>query len=227
MYVVKCMRGIQKETCRKPRYRNQYLYVRNIGPAVEGLSHCDKRRWMAVSQNSRGCVVNQFRTYYLTSSSEVNLFPSEPFLGDQKWGNRREGGLHCMEGDREPPTWISERVPWLCWPYEALRCRGAEWSHGWACLVVSIWSLDEGWSRFASKAENYKPRFPISSRAPCALAGLFTSVQRCLEIFVHYLVTLSYKPVQTTSLRIRRSMFLRHSVRSQSQIRNRTMPLGI
>ena len=44
------------------------------------------------------------------------------------------------------------------------------------------------------KAENYKPRFPISSAAPCALGSLFTSVQHCLEMLVHYLVTLSYKP---------------------------------
>ena len=78
--------------------------------------------------------------------------PSEPFLGDQNWSNRRERGLDCMEGDREPPIWISARVPWLCWPYEALHCRGAEWLHGWACLVVSIWSLGEGWSRFANNA---------------------------------------------------------------------------
>ena len=28
----------------------------------------------------------------------------EPFLGDQKWRNRRERDLDCMEGDREPPT---------------------------------------------------------------------------------------------------------------------------
>ena len=46
------------------------------------------------------------------------------------------------------------------------------------------------------KAENYMSRFPIPSGAPCALASLFTSVQHCLEILVHYLVTLSYKPVQ-------------------------------
>ena len=53
----------------------------------------------------------------------------------------------------------------------------------------------------------------------CALC--FTSVQHCLEMLVHYLVTLSYKPVQTTSLHIRRSMFLRrHEVRFQSQSPN-------
>ena len=42
-----------------------------------------------------------------------------------------------------------------------------------------------------TKTENYKPRFPISSGAPCALASLFTSVQHFLEMWVHYLVTLS------------------------------------
>ena len=46
------------------------------------------------------------------------------------------------------------------------------------------------------KAENYKPSVLISSGAPCALASLFTPVQHCLEVLVHYLVTLSYKPVQ-------------------------------
>ena len=30
------------------------------------------------------------------------------------------------------------------------------------------------------KAVNYKPRFPISSGAPCALASLFTSLQHFL-----------------------------------------------
>ena len=29
-----------------------------------------------------------------------------------------------MEGDLEPPTWISGRVPWLCGPYEALQVAG-------------------------------------------------------------------------------------------------------
>ena len=79
-----------------------------------------------------------------------------------------------------------------------------------------------------SSLENYKPRFPISFGAPCALASLFTSVQHFLEMLVHYLVTLSYKPVHTTSLHIRGSMFLqRHAVRSQSQSPNRTTPLDI
>ena len=62
--------------------------------------------------------------------------------------------------------------------------------------------------------ENYEPRVPISSGAPYGIASLFISVQHFLEMLVHYLVTLSFKPVQTTSLHIRRSMFLRHGARS-------------
>ena len=46
-----------------------------------------------------------------------------------------------------------------------------------------------------TEAENYMPHFQISSGAPCALPSLFTSVQYCLEMLVHYLVML-YKPVQ-------------------------------
>ena len=56
--------------------------------------------------------------------------PSEPLLWDQKWHNHRESSLECMEGEQEPPTWISARVPWLCWPYEALHCHGAEYPTG-------------------------------------------------------------------------------------------------
>ena len=37
--------------------------------------------------------------------------PQSLFLGDQKWSNRKESGLEDMEGDREPPTLISARVP--------------------------------------------------------------------------------------------------------------------
>ena len=50
----------------------------------------------------------------------------------------------------------------------------------------------ELWSRLRSISRT----FPIPSGAPCALASLFTSVQHCLEMLVHYLVTLSYKPLQ-------------------------------
>ena len=79
---------------------------------------------MAVSYNSRGCVVNQFRTYCLMSS-KVNRLPSEPlFLGDQKKRNHTERGLDCMEADREPPTAVliicsampvKELSSWLEW----------------------------------------------------------------------------------------------------------------
>ena len=71
-------------------------------------------------------------------------------------------------------------------------------THSWE-LKIYINSLSvEKWlhTNVISKAENYKPRFPISSGAFCALASLFTSLQYCLEMLVHYLVTLSYKPVQ-------------------------------
>ena len=74
-----------------------------------------------------------------------------------------------------------------------------------------------------TKTDNYKPRFPISSYAPCALASLFTSVHHYLEKLVHYLVSLSYKPVQTTSLHIRRSMFY-NDMRFVVRIKARTAP---
>ena len=53
-----------------------------------------------------------------------------------------------------------------------------------------------GQTLLITKAEIYMPRFPIESGASRALASLFISVQHCLEILVHYLVTLSNKPVQ-------------------------------
>ena len=71
-------------------------------------------------------------------------------------------------------------------------------------ILHQIASMGKG---FITKAENYKLRFPISSGAPCALAN-FIFVQQCFEMSVRYLVTSSYKPVQTTSLNICRSMFL-------------------
>ena len=40
--------------------------------------------------------------------------PQSLCLEDQKWRNRREGGVDCMEGDREPPTvlFICSAIPW-------------------------------------------------------------------------------------------------------------------
>ena len=38
-----------------------------------------------------------------------------------------------------------------------------------------------------TKAENYMQRFFDFVREPCALASLFTSIQHCIEMLVHYL----------------------------------------
>ena len=70
---------------------------------------------------------------------------------------------------------------------------------------VALWCFSNWlWSKarrcIITKAENYMPRFPISSGAALALASLFTSVQHSLEMYVHYLVTLSYKPVQQSQI---------------------------
>ena len=69
----------------------------------------------------------------------------------------------------------------------------------WYCFISQVEFLVP---TLIINAENYKPRFPISSGAPCALASLFTPVQHFLGMLVHYLASLSYKPVQTTSLYI-------------------------
>ena len=113
------MRGIQKETSRSLRNRNQYLYVRSIGSGCWGT--CP-----TASQGSEWLSRKIPRPTLWTSSSRTAwhhrpkwiFCPSESFLGDQKLHNHRERGLDRMEGDQEPPTCISTRVPWLCWPYE-------------------------------------------------------------------------------------------------------------
>ena len=120
------MRGIKKETSRTSRNRNQYLHVRSTGPGfLRHLSYCDK--WLSRKIPGAALWTSSSRTAWRRPRWIV--FLSEPFLGDQNWRNPRERGLDCMEGDRESPTWITARVPWLCWPYEALHCRGTEWPH--------------------------------------------------------------------------------------------------
>ena len=115
MLLKESMRGIKK-TSRRAWNRNQYLYVRSIDPGSWGTCPTATQGGeMTVSKNSRGCIVNQFRSHCLTSSSEVNRLHLRAFLGDQKWRNCGERGLDCMEGDWEPSTWISARVPSLCW----------------------------------------------------------------------------------------------------------------
>ena len=63
------------------------------------------------------------------------------------------------------------------------RAAGGPWAAGWRPLPYMVFT-----EPVISKAEYYKPRFPIPSGAPCALSSLFTSVQYCLEILVLYLV---------------------------------------
>ena len=129
------MRGIQKETSQRPRNRNQYLYVRSISPGC-CTTATQGGEWLSALWTSSACTAWRRPRWIVC--------PSEPFLGNQKWCNHREKGLDCMEGDRKPLTWISARVLWLCWQYETLHYCWVEWPHGWACLVVSIWSLGEG-----------------------------------------------------------------------------------
>ena len=104
------MRGIQKEMSRRPRNRNQYLYVRSINPGCWGT--CP-----TVTQGCEWLSRKIPRAAFWTSSACTAwcrhlrwiVCPSEPFLGGQKWHNCRKRGQDYMEGDREPPTWISAR----------------------------------------------------------------------------------------------------------------------
>ena len=101
-------------------------YVRSISPGCWGTcptvtqgSECLSALW-----TSSTCSAWHRHPRWIVCSSE-------PFLGDQKWRNRRERGLDCMEGDQEPPTWISARVPWLCRLYETLHpwpSSGGQWT---------------------------------------------------------------------------------------------------
>ena len=153
MFWSRCIRAIIKETSRRPRNRNQYLYVRSTGPGCWGNCPTATQggEWLSRKIPGAALWTSSAHTAWRRRPRWIVCL-SELFLGNQKWRNRRERGLDCMEGDWQPPIWISARVPWLCWPYEALHCRGAEWLHRWACLVVSVWSLGERWSRFASNA---------------------------------------------------------------------------
>ena len=93
--------AFKKETNRRPRKRNQYLYVRSIGPGCWGT--CP-----TVTQGSERLSRKIPGTALWTSSARTVqhrhlrwiFCHSEPFLEDQKWRNRRERVLDCMEGDR-------------------------------------------------------------------------------------------------------------------------------
>ena len=125
------MSGIQKEMSRRPRNRNQYLYIRSIGPGCWGTCPTATQggEWRS-HKISRAALWTSSASTARRRRPRWIICPSELFLEDQKWRNCRERGLDCMESDREPPIWISARVLWLCWPYEALHCRGAEWPYG-------------------------------------------------------------------------------------------------
>ena len=95
------MRGIHKETSRRSSNRNQYLYVRNIGPGCWGTcptvtQDCE---WLSRKIPGAALWTSSARTAWRRRPRWI-VFPSEHFLGDQKWRNRRERGLDCMEGGR-------------------------------------------------------------------------------------------------------------------------------
>ena len=93
------MRGIQKETSRRPRTEISTCMSEVLALAVEALVPLRHGAVNVCLVKFPGLVVNQFRTYCLTSSSEVNRLPLRAFLGDLKWRNRKRRGLGCMESD--------------------------------------------------------------------------------------------------------------------------------
>ena len=140
-----------RETSRRPRNRNQYLYVRSIGPGCWGTcpTVTQDSEWLCRKIPGAAFWTSSARTAWHCRPRWI-AFPSEPLLGDQKWCNHRERGLGLYGG--QPRTFYLNfcKSTWLCWPYEALHCHGAESPHGCACLVITISLLGDGWSRFAS-----------------------------------------------------------------------------
>ena len=107
----------------------RYTYMSEYWPwLLRHMSHCDTKRWMlprkipgAALWTSSACTASRHLRWIVC--------PSEPFLGDKKWCNHRERGLDCMEGDLEPPTWISAR----------------------AVIVLAVWGLALSWSRMTPR----------------------------------------------------------------------------
>ena len=134
----KTLRVIQKETSLRPRNRNQYLYVRSIGLGCWGT--CP-----TATQGGEGCLI-KFPGLLWTSSARTAwrrprwiVYPSEFFLGDQKWHNCREREIWTVWRVTE-----NLRLYWL----SAALCQGREWvpgmRGGWRwVLVSSLWTRIE------------------------------------------------------------------------------------
>ena len=63
------MRGIKKETIRRPRNRNLYLYIRSIGPSCWGTCPTETQGGEWLSRKIP--LVNQFRTYCLVTKNRL------------------------------------------------------------------------------------------------------------------------------------------------------------
>ena len=76
------MRGIQKETNRRPRNRNQYLYVRSIGPGCWGTcpTATQGSDWLSRKIPGAGLWTSSARTVW-RHRPRWNVYQSEPFYG--------------------------------------------------------------------------------------------------------------------------------------------------
>ena len=92
--------GIQKETSRRSRNRNQYLYVRSIGPGCWGTcpTATQGSEWLSLKILGAALWTSSARTAWRRCPRWI-VCPSEPFLGDQEGHNLKERGLDCMEVD--------------------------------------------------------------------------------------------------------------------------------
>ena len=99
------MSSIKKETSRRPR--NQHCTSEVLALAIEALVPLRHRAVNSCLVKFPGLRYEPVPQVLLDVIVRDESFAPQAFLGDQKWRNRRERGLDCMEGDRESPTWIS------------------------------------------------------------------------------------------------------------------------
>ena len=133
------MMGIHKETSRRPRNRNQYQYVKSIGPGCWCTCPTVTQGGGWLSRKIPGAALwtSSARTAWRRRPRWI-VCSSEPFLEEQNWRNRRERGLNCMEGDREPPTWISVR-PTLLIMCSAMPGKGmSSWHEWWLEMSLGV-----------------------------------------------------------------------------------------